>query len=59
MATSTLRTCDHSAAKCVNSETNGDRFTELYECPCGATGTITGDETAPAHTWVRSGEVFA
>ena len=59
MATSTLQTCDHSAAKCVESDTDGDQFTEKYECPCGATGTITGDETKPAHTWTRTGRVFA
>jgi len=57
----TPTTCDHSAAKCVNSTEPKDegRFREEYECPCGATGTITGREEAPPSEWNRYGEVFA
>ena len=51
--------CDHSAAKCVGS-TGGiesGHFTELYECPCGAEGRISGEASDPS-TWDRTGEVF-
>lgn len=53
--------CDHSMARCVDSTDPKDegRFIEHYECPCGATGTITGREEDPVHEWTRSGRVFA
>ena len=60
MATNEPRHCDHSAAVCVDSTDVKDegRFVEHYECPCGATGTIRGNEQDPAHAWTQSGEVF-
>lgn len=52
--------CNHRAAKCVDSTEPKDegRFREEYECPCGATGVITGQEQAPPSDWNESGEVF-
>jgi len=53
--------CDHSNARCVEStdpKAEG-RFVEQYECPCGATGTITGLEQEQPSNWDRYGEVFA
>jgi len=52
--------CDHSAAQCVESTEPKDegQFVELYECECGATGTIRGREEALPSEWTRTGEVF-
>ena len=52
--------CDHRAAQIVDSDggTTEGRFTEHYECPCGATGAIRGDAAAPPREWTRTGEVF-
>jgi hypothetical protein len=60
MPTST-QACDHQLARCVESTeaTDEGRFREDYECPCGATGVITGREEDPAHKWNRYGEVFS
>jgi hypothetical protein len=30
----------------------------VYECPCGATGMITGKEQEPPQHWSKTGEVF-
>jgi len=52
--------CDHTAAHVVDSEggiTEG-KFVEHYECPCGATGVITGNEQDDPKAWNKSGEVF-
>ena len=52
--------CDHQNARCVDSTPASDegRFYERYECPCGATGVITGNEQDDPKAWNRSGEVF-
>jgi len=52
--------CDHSMARCVDSTEPKDegRFTERYECACGATGMITGREEAPPSSWTKTGRVF-
>jgi len=59
-ATLTNTDCNHTAAKCIDSTEPKEegRFTEHYECACGATGTIQGREEQPPHEWTRTGEVF-
>jgi len=53
--------CDHSAAMIVEQSggTKEGAFVEQYECPCGATGTITGQADEPPKHWNRTGEVFS
>jgi len=54
--------CDHQNAKCVETEDpseNTGHFSEHYECPCGATGTIYGKEEQPPNEWDKVGEVFS
>jgi hypothetical protein len=52
--------CDHQTAQIVESDggTKEGRFVEHYECPCGATGTVRGEASAPPTEWRRTGEVF-
>ena len=52
--------CDHVDAQCVESTEPKDegRFVEKYECSCGATGRITGQEDEPPAQWRRTGMVF-
>jgi len=52
--------CDHTDARCVESTEPKDegRFVEKYECPCGATGRISGQEDEPPAQWTRTGMVF-
>ncbi len=54
------RTCDHSAAQVVDSQggTTEGRFKEKYECPCGATGYVSGNAEEPPQQWNRWGRVF-
>jgi hypothetical protein len=53
--------CDHKAAEIIEaSEYSGNgHFFEVYECPCGAKGRISGQEDEPPQNWTRTGEVFA
>jgi len=55
-----LTDCDHVDAQCVESSDPKDEgtFHEHYECPCGATGYITGHEDEPPAQWTETGEVF-
>ena len=52
--------CNHKDARCVESTEPKDegRFVEKYECVCGATGRIEGNEQDLPQQWTRTGEVF-
>jgi len=52
--------CSHEMAEIVETtEATGEGyFYELYECQCGATGRIEGQEDEPPAQWTRTGEVF-
>jgi hypothetical protein len=52
--------CNHNAATIVESTEVNDEglFVEIYECPCGARGRITGDEAEPPRNWKKIGRVF-
>jgi hypothetical protein len=57
----TCASCGSPAVSLEDSEggTTEGRFVERYECAdCGATGRITGEASAPAQEWRRTGGVF-
>lgn len=58
----TCGSCGSSAVELTENTggTTSGRFSERYECEtCGATGSISGEASAPPADWRRSGRVFA
>jgi len=52
--------CNHNAAKIVEQSggTKEGHFVEVYECPCGATGRISGEASQTPSRWTRTGPIF-